>query len=60
MRTSTAIFDGMRSAGRPAELHAYPGTGHWFIESDRPEYAAEAAELAWSRMMEFSEHFAAR
>ena len=30
------------------ELHVYPGTGHWFFESDRQDaYNRKAAELAW-------------
>lgn len=41
-------------AGRQAEFHTYPGTGHWFFEADRPEaYQPEAAEIAWQRTLEF-------
>ena len=44
----------LRKAGRPATLYTYPGTGHWFFESDRPEaFKAQAAELAWQRTLEF-------
>jgi carboxymethylenebutenolidase len=44
----------MRAAGREVELHTYPGTGHWFFESDRPDaYNAEAAALAWERTLSF-------
>lgn len=34
-------------------FHTYPDTGHWFLESDRPEYDEDAAEVAWSRTIEF-------
>lgn len=34
-------------------FHTYPGTEHWFLESDRPEYDEDANELAWSRTVEF-------
>jgi carboxymethylenebutenolidase len=44
----------LRAAERPAELYTYPGTGHWFMESDRPEaYNPQAAELAWKRTVFF-------
>jgi carboxymethylenebutenolidase len=44
---------GMRAAGRYVTLHIYPGAQHWFFETDRPEYDATAAELAWQRTVEF-------
>jgi carboxymethylenebutenolidase len=44
----------LASAGRPATLHEYPGTGHWFFEPDRADaYDAAAAELAWERTLAF-------
>jgi len=35
------------------ETHLYPGTKHWFMESDRPEHDADARELAYGRVVEF-------
>jgi carboxymethylenebutenolidase len=41
-------------AGCDVTFHRYAGTGHWFFESDRPDaFDADAAELAWSRTVEF-------
>jgi carboxymethylenebutenolidase len=33
--------------------HIYPGMKHWFTEPDRPEFDQEAAELVYSRTVEF-------
>jgi carboxymethylenebutenolidase len=43
----------LRAAGRPVTFHIYPGAQHWFFETNRPEYNAEAAELAWQRTIDF-------
>jgi len=48
-----AWVDSLRAAGRPIELHRYPGTKHWFLESDRPEYDAAMAQLFWERTVAF-------
>lgn len=40
-------------AVRNGDIHIYPGTRHWFCESDRPEYNEEAAALAWQRSIAF-------
>ena len=44
----------LRLAGHQVEFHDYPGTGHWFMESDRPAaYVAAPAEEAWDRTITF-------
>jgi carboxymethylenebutenolidase len=34
-------------------VHIYPGAKHWFTEPDRPEFDEQAAELLYSRTVEF-------
>ncbi len=46
----------MKAAGVDVTLHFYPGTAHWFMEKDRPEYDPAAASLAWERTLEFLKH----
>lgn len=44
----------LRLCGHEVDFHRYPGTGHWFAESDRPAaYVAAASELAWERTTAF-------
>ncbi len=43
----------LKAAGVDVTIHFYPGTAHWFMEEDRPEYDPAAASLAWERTLEF-------
>ncbi len=43
----------MRQAGIKTTFHIYPQMPHWFFENDRPEFNPQAAELAWTRTLEF-------
>jgi carboxymethylenebutenolidase len=46
--------DELRRAGRAVRFHLYPGAGHWFAETDRPEaYEVTAASLAFRRTVGF-------
>jgi carboxymethylenebutenolidase len=47
------LEEGFRAAGRKAMVHRYPGTGHWFAEPSRDAYRLGAAELAFTRTVEF-------
>lgn len=40
-------------AGRDIVTYRYAGTGHWFAEPSRPEYRADAADLAFDRTVAF-------
>ena len=48
-----AMESDMRAAGLKPMFHIYPDKSHWFFENDRPEYDAEAADLAWQRTIDF-------
>jgi carboxymethylenebutenolidase len=43
----------MNAAGLDVTLHFYPKVGHWFMESDRPDFDSDSANLAWERTFEF-------
>jgi carboxymethylenebutenolidase len=43
----------LRLLDREVEFYRYPGTRHWFLEASRPEHDELAAELAWTRTIEF-------
>ena len=48
------LGEALRRAGRPVTFYRYPGTGHWFFESDRPQaFNPAAASLAWERTLAF-------
>jgi carboxymethylenebutenolidase len=48
-----SLADRIRSVGREATFYTYPATGHWFVETDRPEYNPKATSLAWDRTIDF-------
>jgi carboxymethylenebutenolidase len=43
----------MRNAGVKTDFQIYPQMPHWFFEQDRPEFNSQAADLAWTRTLEF-------
>jgi carboxymethylenebutenolidase len=47
------LEEGIRSAGREVEIHRYAGTGHWFAETSRDAFRAEASDLAFERTVAF-------
>jgi carboxymethylenebutenolidase len=47
------LEEAYRTADRAITTYRYPGTRHWFAEPSRPEYRAEAADLAFGRTVDW-------
>ena len=50
---SAPVGEMQKSLGDGSAAHLYPGMKHWFMEPDRPEFDEAAAELAYSRTVDF-------
>ena len=48
-----ALQERLQTGDGPVTFYTYPDAEHWFCESDRPEYDEDAAEVAWSRTVDF-------
>ena len=50
----TEMEETLEAAGKQVTFYTYPGTTHWFFESNRPDaYNPSAAALAWERTVTF-------
>jgi carboxymethylenebutenolidase len=50
---TNGMVENLKAAGVDVTVYNYPGTAHWFMEEDRPEYDPAAAALAWDRTLQF-------
>jgi carboxymethylenebutenolidase len=50
----TLLEAGLRLDGVSVDVLRHPGTGHWFMEADRPDaFVEDAAERAWEHTIRF-------
>jgi len=52
-QTVPALADTMSAAGKQFEYHVYPGAKHAFFNDTRPNFHAESASDAWTRVVRF-------
>lgn len=50
---TTPVADMQTALPAGSAVHVYAGTKHWFMEPDRPEFDADATELAYARTVAF-------
>jgi carboxymethylenebutenolidase len=50
-----ALEEKLKSLGKSAEFHIYPGVDHAFFNNEREVYDAHAAKDSWDRMLKFYE-----
>jgi carboxymethylenebutenolidase len=43
----------LKAAGKPSEIHTYPGAPHAFLADYRPSYRKEPAQDGWKRLLEW-------
>jgi len=54
VETARELVEGLRAAGKGAELHTYPDADHAFFNDQRPEaYRPAQAKEAWQRVLDF-------
>jgi carboxymethylenebutenolidase len=52
-----ALRNGLKAAGKTAEIYIYPGAGHAFMNEARPSYHPDAAKQAWARTLAFLQKY---